>query len=288
MESGPDGQRGWMDRAMGLAVLLALMALMAWPALWPGAARAQAPSQSQPGPSCHRPYTLGLHEHGLLYSAETGSGIDKDLADELQRRSGCRIEVTLMPRARIWQLIESGALDFSLSGISNPQRDKFAAFAWYFSNKYYLLLRRDTQVTRIEDFESASRFKLGQIRGFRYGEKANRFVDTLAAQQRVTQASAWPALFAAFAANHIQAMIVEPFDTPALQTAQLRELGRVLEFPDPAVPHGLIMSRASLSEAEQQQWRALVLAMRRDGTLLRIFEKYFRPELARQMVEAAP
>ena len=51
-------------------------------------------------PDCSRPLTLALHDHGLLYSAQTGEGIDKDIADELIRRSGCRISVSLMPRAR--------------------------------------------------------------------------------------------------------------------------------------------------------------------------------------------
>ena len=95
------------------------------------------------GPDCSRPLTLALHDHGLLYSAETNTGIDKDFADELIRRSGCKVTVSLMPRARIWQLIESGALDFSLSGIANNERYRFASFAWYFSNKYYLLVRKD-------------------------------------------------------------------------------------------------------------------------------------------------
>ena len=35
--------------------------------------------------------TLALHDHGLLYSADTDSGIDKDIAEELIRRSGCVI-----------------------------------------------------------------------------------------------------------------------------------------------------------------------------------------------------
>ena len=60
------------------------------------------------------------------------------------RRSGCIITTSVMPRARIWQLIESGALDFSLSGITTPDRERFAAFAWYFSNPYYLLVRQDS------------------------------------------------------------------------------------------------------------------------------------------------
>jgi len=112
-------------------------------------------------PDCSRPLTLGLHEHGLLYSSDTNTGIDKDFADELILRSGCMIIISVMPRDRIWQLIESGALDFSLSGIANPDRERFAAFAWYFSNKYYLLVRKDANVQRLTDFEQKERLQLG-------------------------------------------------------------------------------------------------------------------------------
>ena len=240
---------------------------------------------AQARPDCSRPLSLALHDHGLLYSAETGEGIDKDIADELARRSGCRFHVSLLPRARIWQLIESGALDFSLSGISNAEREKFAAFAWYFSNKYYLLVRRDAQIARLEDFERNPRLKLGVIRSFRYSASANRLVDAVDARQGLTLSAGLAPLFKALQANQIQAMIVEPFDYPTLESASLRELSQIIEFGDPPVPHGLIMSRASLSEAEQGRWRALVDEMRRDGTVLRIFEKYFKPELARAMVQ---
>jgi polar amino acid transport system substrate-binding protein len=240
---------------------------------------------AQGRPDCSRPLTLGLHEHGLLYSAETSTGIDKDVTDELIRRSGCRIHVSLMPRARIWQLIESGALDFSLSGISNEKRETFATFAWYFSNKYYLLVRRDTRVARIEDFERNKKLRLGVIRSFRYSETANRLVDALAGEQRLTLSNGLPALFTALVAGQVDAMIIEPFDYPTLESGRIRELTQIIEFGDAPVPHGLIMSRASLPAAEQAQWRALIDEMRRDGTMLRIFSKYFSPDLARAMVK---
>ena len=146
---------------------------------------------------CARSYTLALHDHGLLYSAETDSGIDKDVADELIRRSGCKLVVSLMPRARIWQLIESGALDFSLSGITNAERDKFAGFAWYFSNKYYLLVRNDAGVRRLPDFEKNERLQLGVIRSFRYSESANRLVDSLQNSNRMSQAGGLAPLYQA-------------------------------------------------------------------------------------------
>lgn len=232
---------------------------------------------------CSRPYSLALHEHGLLYSSLSGEGIDQDIADELIRRSGCKVNVSLMPRSRIWQLIESGALDFSLSGITNEARDRFAAFAWYFSNKYYLLVRNDAGVRRLADFEANPALRLGVIRSFRYSPTANRFVDRLDAAARVNYATSLEPLYQVLLDNRVHAMIIEPFDYPAVQRGRLREQTQILEFDDPSVPHGLIMSKKALPEAQQQAWRDLIDAMRDDGTVERIFGKYFKPELAKSM-----
>ena len=235
-------------------------------------------------PSCSRVFTVALHDHGLLYSADTDTGIDKDVVNELVRRSGCKFTVTMMPRARIWQLIESGALDFSLSGISDVDRSKFAAFAWYFSNKYYLLVRKDSEVHTLADFSGNNKLQLGVIRSFRYSESANQFVDRLQAADRLSQASGLAPLYQTLMLNRIQGMIIEPFDYPSLEEKKIREHTAIIEFSDPAVPHGLIMSKKALSLDEQAKWRALVQGMHSDGTLRHIFEKYFQPALAAAMV----
>jgi len=238
-------------------------------------------------PDCSRPVSLGLHEHGVLYAAQTGEGIDKDIAEEMARRSGCHITPTVLPRARIWQLIETGALDLTLSGISTPERDKFAGFAWYVSNKYYLLARQDLYAHSVEEFRRRSAYRIGLIRSFRYGEKANQFVAELEDQSRVTYAGSLDPLYTALLDGGIEAMIVEPFDFPVVTSAQLKAQTRLLEFGDPPVPHGLVMSRKSLPPAQQQAWREIILAMRADGTMRRIFEKYFPADLARQMTQFA-
>ncbi len=237
------------------------------------------------GPDCSRPFTLALHEHGLLYSANTDTGIDKDVADELVRRSGCKVTISLLARARIWQLIESGALDFSLSGITNAERDKFAGFAWYFSNKYYLLVRKDSGLRKQADFEQNDKLQLGVIRSFRYSPSANRLVDKLLAANRVSQAGGLAPLYQALMLNHIQGMIIEPFDYPTLEEKKIRDMTSIIEFNDPPVPHGLIMSKKALPLAEQEKWRSLIDEMRSDGSMRRIFEKYFKTDLAAAMVD---
>ncbi len=248
---------------------------------------ASVPALTAPAarPDCSRPLTLGLHEHGLLYTGRTGEGIDKDIAEEMSRRSGCRLTLTVLPRSRIWQLIESGALDFTLSGITNAQRDKFATFAWYVSNKYYLLVRRDTGVHSVDEFLRRRSLRVGLIRSFRYGDRANGFVDALEGEQRTTYAGSLEPLYTILLDDDIQAMIIEPFDFPVIAGAQLKAQTSILDFGDPSVLHGLVMSRKALSPAQQGAWRDIVNSMRADGTILRIFEKYFPIDLARQMTQ---
>jgi polar amino acid transport system substrate-binding protein len=283
------------QRTVGLALALAactgaLAAVADPPPAQDSAAPAAlpaSPSVASAGhlPDCSRPLTLGLHEHGLLYTSQTGEGIDKDIADEMSRRSGCRLTLTVLPRARIWQLIESGALDFTLSGIANPQRDKFAGFAWYVSNKYYLLVRRDAEVRSVAEFRRKRGLRLGLIRSFRYGDQANQFVDAVESEERITYAGSLDPLYTILLDDGIQAMIIEPFDFPVIAGAQLKAQTTILEFPDASVPHGLVMSRKSLSVGQQGAWRDVINTMRADGTMRHIFEKYFPADLARQMTQ---
>ena len=280
-------------RIVGLTVVLAALACAGARGAVPGAPPAQDSAAPAPAvaasasrlPDCSRPLSLGLHEHGLLYTAQTGEGIDKDIAEEMARRTRCHITLTVLPRARIWQLVESGALDFTLSGIANPQRDRFAAFAWYVSNKYYLLVRRDAEVRSVAEFRRKHVLQLGLIRSFRYGERANEFVDALESEERVTYAGSLEPLYTILLDGDIQAMIIEPFDFPVIAGAQLKAQTSILEFPDPPVPHGLVMSRKSLPPAQLQAWADVIQAMRADGTMRRIFEKYFPADLAKQMTQ---
>ena len=256
-----------------ISVFLGMLVLAGTASAWAG-----------PGVTCSRTMSLALHDHGLLYSADTDAGIDKDFADELIKRSGCKVTVSLLPRARIWQLIEQGALDFSLSGIADEARNRYASFAWYFSDQFYLLVRQDAQVQSLDDFAENPALQLGVIRSFRYSPKANALVDTLSSQRRVRNASRLEPLYEVLMANQIQGMIIEPFDYPQVQSEAIRQHTRVVETGDKPTPHGLIMSNKALSVEERAQWRALVDEMRADGTVERIFAKYLPADLARTLV----
>lgn len=235
------------------------------------------------GPDCSRSYTLALHEHGLLYNASTHSGIDKDVADELIKRSGCHVEVSLLPRSRIWKLLEVGSLDFSLSGITNEEREHYAAFAWYFADKFRLIVRKDAQVASLADFEKRSDIKLGGILSFRYSETINQLVDKLDQSGRLVGSYNYDALYQDLRQDRTQAIIIEPFDYSDLDKYQVGKLVHILDTDDQPTPHGLIMSKKTISLEQQERWRDIINGMRRDGTMLKIFRKYFSREEAQQM-----
>ncbi|MBT9457949.1 MAG: transporter substrate-binding domain-containing protein [Burkholderiaceae bacterium] len=235
-------------------------------------------------PACSRPFSLAFHDHGMVYSKATQSGIDKDMVDELIKRSGCEFRLSVMPRARIWRSIESGELDFSTSGITNEARDKYAGFAWYLFNKYELLVRKDSGVASIAEFSSNAQMRIGGIRSFRYSSRLNQLVDHLAPQGRYIEVADHEQLLAMLKRNRIQAMIIEPFNYSQVENRALHVLTRTLDSGDPAVLHGLIMSKAALPEAEQRKWRALIDDMRADGTLLKIMRRYFPADDAKAYV----
>lgn len=235
------------------------------------------------GPDCSRSYTLALHEHGLLYNASTRTGIDKDVADELIKRSGCRVEVSLLPRSRIWKLLEVGSLDFSLSGITNEERERYAAFAWYFADKFSLIVRKDSGIQSLSEFDSRSDIKLGGILSFRYSDTINQLVDKLDRNGRLVGSYDYDMLYQNLRQDRTQAIIIEPFDYSDLEKYQVSKLVRILETNDQPTPHGLIMSKKTISPEQQERWRELINNMRRDGTLLKIFRKYFSREEALQM-----
>ncbi len=72
-------------------------------------------------------YSAAFYEHGALYRKEADgnwSGIDKDILDEVAKRSGCRFNTMLDSRIRIWTRLEQGTLDVTVSGIATAERGR--------------------------------------------------------------------------------------------------------------------------------------------------------------------
>lgn len=239
-----------------------------------------------------KPIRLAFYETGSFYFFENGraTGSDKDIVEELTKRSGCRFDTQLVMRARIWADLASGDLDMSVSGIQTPERDKFAWFAPYLTMKNYAIVHVDVarQVRQSSDFLAQPSLQFGVVRAFKHGDDQDRWLETLRAGGRVQESRDVETIFKKLKEHRVDAIFSQP-PTYRKKIADLDMQSRIQVQDwtpgEKGVPHGLILAKSRFSEQEAEQWRSLIEAMRKDGTLKKIFSRYLAADEVARMLE---
>jgi polar amino acid transport system substrate-binding protein len=239
----------------------------------------------------NKPIRLAFYDFGYLYytDGDVAKGIDKDVADELIKRSGCKFDTLTLARARIWSELASGDLDMSVSGIQNPERDGFAWFAHYLGIKNLVILPAHVavKVHSAADFLKQSQLQFGAVRAFKHGTVQDKLLNELRSHQRVQDSANVEALFKKLKAGTIDAL----FSQPLVYRKHMADLGMQNEVVvqdwspgDRGVPHGLILAKTRFKEEDAKQWQALITSMRDDGTLKRIYSKYLTTREAAELL----
>lgn len=239
-----------------------------------------------------RPIRLAYFEFGYQYYEQDGQGhgIDKDLVDELARRSGCQFSTQVLPRARVWADLATGELDMSVAGIQNPERDHFAWFAPYERIKNYAVLRLASaaSVRQRTDFLAQANLQFGVVRGFRHGDELDQWLEPLRQAQRVQESASVNMLLEKLKLGRIDGLFAQPVVYHKLLHDQQMEGEVVLQDwapDDKGVIGSLILAKSRFSQVEAVRWQALVRGLHRDGTLARIFRRYVSAEDARRMLD---
>ncbi len=231
-------------------------------------------------PNCPTlPIRFSHYEMGSLYSQ--GEGIDQELLDEMIRRSGCRMEIVVMPRARIWAELESGSLDMAASAIQTPERDRFAWFAHYLLGKNYVILREEVpaSVRSLDDFLRQPALGFGVVRSYKYSPYFDAYLPRLAQNGQLRETVDMGMTFRMLKAGRFQATFGFPYVYPFyLRQQHLEGRVRIVDWdPGPGIRQGIVMSKKSFSEEEARLWRALVDEIRHDGTLEKILRRHMDP-----------
>ena len=250
-------------------------------------------AQAQAGPvACgDKPIRLAFYEAGYFYFNEKqhAQGIDKDIVDELARRTGCKFDALVMARARIWADLASGSLDMSVSGIENPERTKFAWFAPYLSLKNQVVVRAASaaQVTDAQSFLKQPALLFGAVRSFKHGVDQDKWLDMLRDAKRVHESVNVETLFKKLKEGRIDAL----YSQAPVYAKNLADLGMdkdvVVQDWTPTergVPLGLILAKSRFQEADANAWRAVVEELRKDSTLKRIYTQYLGASTAAAML----
>ncbi|WP_367850083.1 substrate-binding periplasmic protein [Rhodoferax sp. WC2427] len=233
-----------------------------------------------------RPIRFAYFEMGALYSR--GVGIDRDLVDALQQRSGCSFAAAVQPRARTWMELERGNLDMTASALSTPAREKFAWFADYFVDRNRLLLRAELPVAirSLAELLADPQVRVGVVRGFVHGAALDGVVAQLRDQGRLEEVEDQETLYRMLAGRRFDAIFGYPYVyAQYLRQNQMAAKVRVVELATlPTARSYLAMSHKAFTQAQAQRWQELLNGMRADGSLQAIFQKHLGAAAARQML----
>lgn len=244
--------------------------------------------QAQDLPECPaRPVVLALYELGYFYRA--GVGLDKDVAEELARRSHCKFELPVLPRARIWQELQAGRVDMTLAVVKSAERaENFWLFPYFWSKLLVVIWKENTEkIHTVSDFLKNPDLRLGILRGGQSGSY-EEFVRQLRSQGRVVEANDTERLYVMLKAGRFDAVLGVPMVYGSyLSELQIKDKVRITDWhPDGERGQAyLALAKKNFSEAQAQRWNLLLQDMIKDGTMLRFFKKYVSKREAEKMLE---
>ena len=241
---------------------------------------------------CSRPVRVALFEFGVLFRAATDDGIDQQLLDAIKSRTGCQFERVVLPRNRIWAELQNGSLDLATSAIPTPERKAYGFLLPYLKTRNVVLIRKGaaSQLNSIADLVSGEE-RLGVVRGFRHEAAYDELIGRLEKQDRIVKAADVAENFRLFDKGIVSVIFSQPvIYRQYLSEAYLQNQVVIRDWApnDENSIGALILSRKSFTPEQARKWDALLVALQKDGTLLKIYRGFLSPPQARDLVYVGP
>lgn len=227
------------------------------------------------------PYSLGFYEYrALYYRGPDGQwqGIDKELVNELARRTACRFETRLESRVRIWTQMAAGKLDITVSAMPTPAREQLAELLPYIESHQFVLMRPELaeQLGSAASFLRAPERRVLVVRGYVHTPTLQAWVEELRALGRVIEAPDQASAMRAFKAGRGDALILGANSLAAARRDD-RAFARyaALSFaPQERSIGALALSRERVAEADRALLRQALQQMQGDGSLAAIKRRH--------------
>lgn len=230
------------------------------------------------------PFSLAFYEFGALYYLDASgqpTGIDKELVDELQRRSGCSFDTRVESRVRIWDQMLGRRLDITVSGLETPERLRAAEFWPYFRSRNHALMRRELarQLPSMAAFEADASRRVVVVKSFKHGPTLDAWIDGLRRRDRVHEVPDFESALRVFRAGRVDLMVSHPINLP--RDPEFRREVQMLDWaPQDNVRVCLVVSRDRISPSDRQRLKGALLAMVQDGSVDAMLLRHAGPELA--------
>ncbi len=220
------------------------------------------------------PYTVGLYEYSSLYYRDAQghwAGIDKDVVEEVARRTGCKLELRTESRIRIWAQIASGQMDMTVSALQTKERELLVEFIPYIESRQFVVLRPAlaAALTSPAAFLADRQRRVIVVRGYAFTPTLESWLTTMRVQGRVDEVPDQTTAMRIFKAGRGDAVVLG-----AHSLAMARHVDPVfgtytaLSYaPQERSIGALALSRQRIPQADRDLMRRAVEEMLRDGTI---------------------
>lgn len=233
------------------------------------------------------PHVAALYAYAPFFRDtpdHTGEGVDKEMFDELARRTGCELRLVVESRVRIWEQLRSGAAMLTLSAVPTPERQAFAEFVPYVQGRYHLMLRPDVaaRARTLAAFEADPSLTLLVVKGYSHGPTLDAAVQRLRAQRRVHEVADFPAVLRVAAAGRGHAMLALPHSWTEIEAAMGQQQAWVpLDVAPGDRALGALAMSLQMPAADRQRLRRALQSMLADGTVRGYLRRYLGDAAAR-------
>ncbi|MBJ7309807.1 substrate-binding periplasmic protein [Rugamonas sp. CCM 8940] len=216
-------------------------------------------------------------------------GTSVAVAEELARRTGCRIRLDWYPRGRLFAEYGAGNVDLVMASLRSPERERGGRFIPYSYTRFDLLLtkRSGGNYSSLADFVEHGKARLNLTRGVFYPVEVRHLLDRLQRAGRLEYVNDYDVVFKKIVAGRADGT----FAPPIIHLRHQRTLGLVDSMQAFAVSEtpprlvGVFVARASVAREVRDAYADALYQMVADGTVQKIYEREIGVEAGRQVFQ---
>lgn len=238
---------------------------------------------------CSRDIHVPVSQIGasVVGAGATVSGIYPDLLRNLGAKMGCNFIFSVVPRARLEALFETGKADLLIPASGTPRRDQHGLFIPLLGNRPLLITLQGARepITTMQELIERREVRVALVRGYDYGPSYQALAKELSNQGRLFYEVDALSVARLMQSGFIDATIMNPTILAGMAQNDARVSGladRLRLEALPELPWGLsgaYISRKSLNANDQAVLRELLEKAARSGAIMESFQRSHRPEL---------
>ncbi|MFZ6849313.1 substrate-binding periplasmic protein [Undibacterium sp. RuRC25W] len=243
---------------------------------------------------CSRPMNVPVAATGLsvIDQGEIISGIYPEILRSVAAKKGCVFLITLVPRARLELMFETGEADLMIPATRTPHRDQYGMFIPLIRNRAVLMSIQTTlpAVKTMQDLLSQPKSKVAVVRGFDYGERYLELITELQKQGRLVVDTDPLSVARLLKLGSVDYALMGPTILAGTsQTDQrVEDMVNHLRYETlaemPWGESGVYFSKKALSIEDRHALQEIFLYIESKGLVWKGFRRYYREELLQEGV----